>query len=72
MKKNLLGSTAIIGASLLMPAPVAAQGPDLSISGHVKFEMWFDAVTGGLRPQPESDRLMITVGLVTLLYERKR
>ena len=42
MKKNLLGSTAIIGASLLMPAPVAAQGPDLSISGHVKFEMWFD------------------------------
>lgn len=42
MKKNLLGSTAIIGASLLMAAPVAAQGPDLSISGHVKFEMWFD------------------------------
>jgi hypothetical protein len=42
MKKNLLASTAIVGASLLMAAPAAAQGPDLSISGHVKFEMWFD------------------------------
>ena len=42
MKKNLLGSTAILGASLLMAAGAAAQGPDLSISGHVKFEMWFD------------------------------
>ncbi len=57
MKKNLLASTAIVAASLLMAAPAAAQGPDLSISGHVKFEMWFDDqdqnLPGGGEPRVE-------------------
>jgi hypothetical protein len=42
MKKSLLGSTALIGASLLMAGPVVAQGPELSVGGKVKFEVWFD------------------------------
>ena len=42
MKKSLLGSTAIVGASLLLAAPVVAQGPEISLNGYLKFEVWYD------------------------------
>ncbi len=42
MKKSLLGSTAIVGASLLLAAPAVAQGPEVSLNGYIKFEVWFD------------------------------
>ena len=42
MKKSLLGSTAIVGASLLLAGPAVAQGPEVSLDGYLAFEVWFD------------------------------
>ena len=42
MKKVLLGSTALVGASLLGAAPVAAaEAPTLSFSGYTRVEVSF-------------------------------
>jgi len=41
MKKILLGTSAIVGASVLLAAPVwAAEKPKLEISGFLRFEAW--------------------------------
>jgi len=39
MKKVLLGTTAIIGASVVLASAAQAEAPKLSMSGNVKFEM---------------------------------
>ena len=42
MRKLLLGTTAIIGASILTTGQtLAADPPELKISGYIKFETWF-------------------------------
>ena len=50
MKKVLLGTSAIVGASVLLAAPVwAAEKPKLEMSGYLRFEAWGvdqDAVVG--------------------------
>jgi predicted porin len=41
MKKILLGTSAIVGASVLLAAPVwAAEKPKLEMSGYLRFEAW--------------------------------
>jgi predicted porin len=53
MKKILLGSTAMVGASVLMAGTaLASDPPKLELSGYFKFEAWFadqDADTGANR-----------------------
>lgn len=42
MKKILLGTSAIVGASVLLASPVwAAEKPKLEMNGYLRFESWF-------------------------------
>jgi len=44
MKKILLGTTAIVGTSVLLAAPsLAAEKPKLGMDGYLRFEAWFSS-----------------------------
>ncbi len=50
MNKLLLGTTALVGASLLMAGPVNAAKPKVKVNGGITVEL-------GVEPMPETERV---------------